>query len=88
MSNCNYRPRLPKVGELVEYHSIFEEDRLRGIVISVPSQEEIDRAWLNLSPESTRDPDVFFTVMTETSEVESWTEWEWNYIDNEDGKKE
>ena len=36
-----YRVRLPKVGELVEFSSLFKEERIIGIVTWVPSEEEI-----------------------------------------------
>ena len=78
------RYRIPEVGRLVEYYSIFEEERVSGIVINVPTDEEINKIWNCVSPESTRSPDIYFEVLTARGEIERWGEMEWNYIDSED----
>ena len=77
--------RMPEVGRLVEYHSMFEEDKVVAVVISVPTDEEIDKMWSSISPESVRSPEIYFEVLTMDGEIDHWNEWEWNYIDSEDG---
>jgi hypothetical protein len=78
--------RLPETGRLVRFHSMFEADALVAVVVWVPNEEEVKEKWEKISPESLRDPEICFRVMTQTGEEEYWSEWEWNYIDTDDGK--
>lgn len=71
--------RLPKIGELVEFHSLFEQERLRGIVIWVPDETEI-AAQIKNNPNH---DSFLFKVITQDGLDDYWTEWEWNYIDIE-----
>ena len=79
--------RLPEVGRLVRLHSLFEDGQINAIVVWIPSEDEVREKWKKLSPESMRDPEICFRVLTQEGEEEYWTEWEWNYIDNEDEEK-
>jgi hypothetical protein len=72
-----YRVRLPKVGELVEFCSLFKEERIMGIVTWVPSEEEVIE---KLKRDSSVDA-FFFKVMTKDVQDDYWTEYEWNYVE-------
>ena len=78
--------RLPELGRLVRFHSMFESEALVAVVIWVPSEEDVKEKWKKISPESLRDPEICFRVLTQAGEEEYWSEWEWNYIDTDDGK--
>ena len=75
--------RLPKIGELVEFSSLFKEERTIGIVIWVPSDDEINEKLKNDVHHDT----FIFKVLTQHGYDDYWTEWEWNYIDICDVKK-
>jgi len=61
--------RLPKVGEIVQYYSLFLKDRLNGIVV------EIHEPLPTIGHEDL----VYFSVMTNEGKLEKWNELEWNY---------
>ncbi len=69
--------RLPKIGELVEFCSLFKEERIIGIVTWAPDEDEIARRLKN----NVNHDSFVFKVLTQQGEVDYWTEWEWNYID-------
>jgi len=76
--------RLPKIGELVEFSSLFKEERIVGIVTWVPDEVEVAKKM-----QSDVHHDTFlFKVLTQQGEIDYWTEWEWNYIDTNDVEKE
>ena len=68
MRNSTAR-RLPKVGEIVQYYSLFSRDELKGIVTEIhepiPTIGQVDL--------------VYFSVMTNEGKLEKWNELEWNY---------
>ena len=63
-----------------------DSETITALVIWVPSEDEVKEKWKKLSPESVRDPEICFKVLTQAGEEECWSEWEWNYIDTDDGK--
>ena len=74
-----------------EYEAEKDRNNVNGLsfiffVGLIPTSEEVKEKWKKLSPESTRDPEICFRVLTQTGEEEYWSEWEWNYIDTDDGK--
>ena len=76
-----HRVRLPKVGELVEFSSLFKEERIIGIVTWVPSEEEIiEKLKRNISS-SAVELTFYFKVMTKDTQDDYWTEHEWNYVE-------
>lgn len=74
--------RLPKVGDLVEFSSLFKEERLVGIVTWVPDGDEVTEKLKNDSHHDT----FLFKVLTQHGLDDYWTEWEWNYIDIQDAQ--
>ena len=83
-----YRVRLPKVGELVEFSSLFKEERIIGIVTWVPSEEEIiEKLKRNISS-SAVELTFYFKVMTKDTQDDYWTEHEWNYVEDVETKKD
>ena len=83
-----HRVRLPKVGELVEFSSLFKEERIIGIVTWVPSEEEIiEKLKRNISS-SAVELTFYFKVMTKDTQDDYWTEHEWNYVEDVETKKD
>lgn len=75
--------RLPKIGELVEFCSLFKEERVIGIVTWVPDCDDVAK---KLKDDVHHDT-FTFKVLTQQGEVDYWTEWEWNYVDTNDVEK-
>ena len=75
--------RLPRVGELVEFCSLFECDRIIGIVVWVPDEQEIREKI----EKNTQIDAFFFKVITKGGVEDYWAEYEWNYIDTEDDEE-